>query len=534
MSSSEQQTPATQPQTEPVQPKYHPLNSSINLISSRSVALYNRLAPQFVADYLSSSELVHRGIKRAEQGWEMVKPAVDTLDTYSSSFIEWSQARYQKLFLNRVHGLINSLKKFYRSESNDFARLTLKLLTKLMPDPKYIQSVTEAEFIELFKWDPKFSTERVQLIIRKLYNNAQQYWKVTNETRQLDLLRNILFIVAASMEDVVINAADRVERFAERLTEYFLDKADAAVDLLSQERFRQFVVETMKASELTEGLRILADEYLELVAVLFDLANLSNRDLVDWTMKRYKKVKTQLKQMYTVSRHNIDYLLQESVRIPQDAYAYTSKKALAVVQVGRETFIDLSQKLKQLEAIQYCLNIAHKVDIALRHNVESVKRILRKNEEAFLAFVSEYQQELLTFIRNSSTTLNKYSQETRDALLEVLEKQKIRVLNIAELGKETMDMLYDASAQYLYKEKEMLTRFFVKHSELLKEETKALGGLVFKVLRIDEIASIVARNFRTAEEYLCIRESLSKLDVLTFDSATQIYEKQLLAPAASD
>jgi GTP cyclohydrolase II len=532
--SEQQQTPAVQTTPEPAPLKYQPLNSSINLITSHSLALYHRLAPQFVADYVSSSELVHRGLRGAEKGWELVKPAVHTLDTYSSHFLEWSHSRYQKLFLNRLQNLISGLKRFYRSENNDFARITLKLLTKLMPDPRYIQTVTESEFIQVFKWDPKFSCERVQLIIKTLYKNAQKNWTVTKETRQVDLLKNILFIVAATMEEVVISAEDRVQGFAEKLAQYFLEKADQTADLLSQVKFREYVVEVMNASSLTEGLRKIADDFLEIVSVLFDLANLSDRDLVDWTMKRYKRVKMQIKQMYTVSKQSFDYLLEESTRIPREAYDYSSKKAFAVVQVGKEKFIDLSLWLKQLEAVQYCLNVAQKVDLALRHNVESVKRILKKNEEAFVAFVSEYQQELLTFVRNSSTTLNKYSKETRDAVLEVLEKQKIRVLNIAELGKETMEMLFDATAQFMFKEKQILTDFFVKNSELLKEETKALGGFVFKVLRIDEIASIVMRHFRTAEEYLCIRESLSKLDVLTFDSASQIYENRWLAPAPAE
>lgn len=534
MSTTEQQTTATPQQPQPAPLRYQPLNSSISLITSQSLALYNRLAPQCVADYIRSSELVNRGLKGAERGWELVKPAVDTVDTYSSHFIEWGQARYQKLFLNRLHNLINGLKKFYRSENNDFARITLKLLTKLMPNPNYIQTVTEAQFTELFKWDPKFSSERVQQIIKKLYKNAQQYWTVTKESRQVELLKNILFVVAATMEDVIIDSADRVERFAEQLTEYFLDKADQTADLLSQDRFRQYILKIMNVPALSDGLKALADDFIEIVGVLFDLANLSDRDLVEYAIRRYKKTKAQLIQLYSVSKQNFNYLLQESIRIPRSAYDYTSQKAHAVVQVGKETFMNLSAKVRQLEAIQYCLNIAQKVDLALRHNVESLRRVLKKNEEAFLAFVSEYQQELLTFIRNSSATLSKYSKETRDTVLEVLEKQRIRVLNVAELGKEAMDMLYDASAQYLYKEKEILTQFFVKQSELLKEETRALGGLVFKVLRVDEIASIVARHFRTAEEYLCIRESLSKLDVLTFDSASQIYERQLLAPAASD
>ena len=532
-SSEEQQTSTSQFQPEQAPLKFHPLNSSINLITSQSLALYNKLAPQFVADYLSGSELVSRGLKGAEKGWEMVKPAVDTVDSYSSHLIEWSQAKYQKLFLNRLHSLITGLKKFYSSENNDYARITLKLLTKLLPNPELIHSVTEAKFIEYFRADPKFSSEKVQLIIRTMFKNAQQYWAVTKESRPTEIIRSILFIVAATMEEIVITATDRVEHFAERVTEYFLDKVSSA-EIFCQEKFRQHVCQVMDAQELSEGLKRLADEYLQIASVLFDLTNMSNRDLVDWSVKRFIQVKNQVKQLYRVCKQNLDFVLQESIRIPHEAYDFTSKKTLAVVQVGRETFLSLSLKIKQLEAIQYCLNIAQKVDLALRHNVESVKRILKKNEEAFMAFIGEYQQELVTFIRSSSATVTKYSKETKEALLQVLEKQKIRALNIAELGKETMDMLYDVSAQFLYKEKEMLTQFFVKNSALLQEETKALGSLVFKVLRVDEIASIVARNLAAAEEYLCIRESLSKLDVLTFDSASEIYEKQLLAPAASE
>lgn len=519
-------TQSTQVQTPAAETHYHPIQSSLGLIASTSTTVYNKVTPQSVDKYLRNSDVVIAGRKRIEKAWEMFKPYVNTVDSWSSSFLEWSVLKYQELFVLRVQNVISSVKKFYSSESNDYARITLRFLTMVIPNPRFLETVAEQQFVEQFKYDPKFETEKFQVILKNFYKYASHQWKVTQSSKPTEIIKNMLLIVAMTMEEVQLESSEKIPFFAQKMSDYFMEPL---LDL-SRVNFRAFVKDLLQVEELSEALTFMADEYLQIAAVLFDLTNLSNKDLIDWTIRFLKTTKKSVSSAYKVAKESYDFLLKEAVRVPKEAYSFVSAHTQAVVKVGKETVISFTTKVRELQAVQYCLEQAQRLDIALRHNLESVKAILQKNEEAFLVFVSQYKKEIAEFIRESSKNLTKYSKETTEAALKVLEQQKIRALNVAELGKETFEMLHDATSQFLFSKKERLFEFFHKNSELLREETRAIGSYVFKVLRIEEINSFVCKNLRAAEEYLRIRESLSKINLLIDSNASEIMDKKMLTP----
>lgn len=519
-------------------PKYHPLQSSIEIAEDFGSRLYEKITPTVIDQLVRESRLVKKGQETAVAVRQTFDPLVDLIDSYSSVLLEWAEDKYRVIFYNNLMKLFSVVKDFYSSENNDYARICLRFLTLAIPDPTYMDAIYPEKFYESFKYDPQYNKESFQKILHHFYQHAKEHWLVTRNSKPLEIVRNALYIVASTMEDIQIAHNSRVPFYSQKMADYFVNGTPSRT-LFSRKHFRAFYKQLIHAEDLELSQQQLADQYLQIASVLFDLTNMSNKDLIDWTLHAFKSVKCRIANVNTCIRGTASAafdLATQAVptQIVKVAYDQVSIQAKTVYEIGKDGVVVIWNRFVDFSPVQYCLGMAHQLDLALRHNGKNLVEMYKKNEKAFMNFVVEHRVEIRDYLTTKAKIATKYSVQTKEALLQFLEKQEDKAFEIAHVGKDVAEMLYEVTADYSLYYKERLSTFISKNYEILKDESKSLSKLVFEKLRIQEIAAFVLLSLRSVEEFLCIKESLSKLDLITNKCVAEVEQKQILSDSSSE
>jgi hypothetical protein len=518
--------------------KYHPIQNSIKFAEDLGLKVYEKVTPARVDKYLRETSLVKKGTKTVVALKETIDPVLDVIDVYGSSVMEWVEEKYRAVFYNNLMKMISAVKDFYSSENSDYARICLRFLTLAIPDPTYMETAYPEKFYEGFKYDPQFGKESFQKILQHFYQHAKEHWHINKNSKPNEIVRNALYVVASTMEDISIPSDQRVHDYAQRMADHFVE-SEPTVNLFSRKHFRTFYKQLLKVDELNADQISLADQYLQIASVLFDLANMSNKDLIDWTIHSFNYIRIKVEDLteclHTKASATINYV---SRAIPtqyiKGACSQVVLRSKEFYKIGKDGVVTIWHKSIDSYPIQYCLKLAHQLDLALRHNGETLIAMFKKNEKAFLTYIKEHREEIREYLDTKAKTVSAFSSKTKEDLKRFLSKQEIKASELAGVGKDVADLLYQVSAEYSLYYKEKLSAFITRNYELVKDETKSLGKLVFEKLRIHEIASFVLVTLRKVEEYLRIKESLSKLDLITNQCAVEVEKRHLLTKTSSE
>lgn len=513
--------------------KYHPIQTSLQLAEELGCKLYTRLTPTLVDEFVKKSELVKRGTTTVVAVRHSFDPLIGVVDTYSSAVLEWAEEKYRVIFYNNLLKLFSLIKDFYSSENNDYARICLRFLTLAIPDPTFMDSIYPQKFFENFKYDPQFNKETFQKVLQHFYKHAKEHWLVNKNSKPIEIVRNALYLVASTMEDILVPEAKRIPFYAQKMADYFVNETPS-LTLFSRKHFREFYKTLMQEKELNEVQQTLADQFLQIASVLFDLTSMSNKDLIDFTIHSYKYAKVQVIKARDQCLSSFAFVVKlTKEHSPTQAalavYNVVSVQAKTVYEVSKDGVVTIWNKLAESHPVKYCLGMALELDKALRDNGKSLIKLFRKNEQAFLAFVRQHRAEIREFLKSKAQLLEKYSVETKKAVIEFLEKQEEVVVEIADVGKEVAEALYEITTDFALLYREKLTDFIKANYELIKKESHTLSKLVFTRLRLEEIASFMMHTLKSVEEYLCIKESLSKLDLLTNRCVSEVEKKHILS-----
>lgn len=173
--------------------------------------------------------------------------------------------------------------------------------------------------------------------------------------------------------------------------------------------------------------------------------------------------------------------------------------------------------------------MAHHLDLALRHNGKNLIKMFKRNEKAFLSFVRENRADIRDYVKLRGEKLAHLPVELKEKVVAFLETQENNAQDIATIGQDVVEVLYEITADYSLYFKAKLTDFITKNYDVLKEESKSATKLVFHKLKLNEIAAFVTKSLSSVEEYLCIKESLSKLDLLTNRYVSEVGKKHILS-----
>lgn len=518
--------------------KYHPLQSSIQLAEDLGSRLYDKITPGIVDQMVRESRIIKKGQETAVSIRKSVDPLVGIIDSYSSILLEWAEDKYRVIFYNNLMKIFSVVKDFYSSENNDYARICLRFLTLAIPDPTYMDAIYPEKFYESFKYDPQYNKESFQKILHHFYQHAKEHWLVNKNSKPLEIVRNALYVVANTMEDILVPHEGRIPFYAQKMADYFVNDSPSRT-LFSRKHFRAFYKQLLNVEELDIVQQQLADQYLQIASVLFDLTNMSNKDLIDWTLHTFKSVKCRIANL----KSNVQGTASAAMRLATQAvptqtikaaYDQVSCQAKTVYEIGKDGVVTIWNRFIDFHAVQYCLGMAHQLDLALRHNGKNLIEMYKNHEKVFMTFVKENRAEIRAYLANKTQTASKYSVQTKQALVEFLEKQEDKAFEIAHVGKDVAEMLYEVTADYSLYYKDRLSSFITQNYEILKDESKSLSKLVFEKLRIQEIAAFVLLSLRSVEEFLCIKESLSKLDLITNKCVTEVEQKQILSDSSSE
>jgi len=526
--------------------KYHPIQDSLGKIEDLGARLYNRFTPAVVDGVIKESRLVAKTTQSAVAIKQVFDPMINAVDSYASVLLEWGVDKYKTLFLNNLHKLTSTLKDFYSSENNDYARVCLRFLTLAIPNPNYLDVTTLEKFIESFRFDPQFHNDKFQKILTSFYRHASKHWLIGRASKPLEIVQNALYVVAGTMEETLIPPAKKVPNFAQKMADYFITSSPSRT-LFSRKHFRHFYKQLLQLHQLDEEDTRIADQFLQISSVLFDLTSMSNKDLVDWTVHSFKFVKSSINNVVNNCTSGCSAVVSAVAKaVPTEPIKglYTSAAATAktVFEIGKDGVVTIFHKVIDFSPMQVSLDMAYQVDRVLRNKGKGLIRIFKKNRVAFADFVKVNREDILEFIRDKKSCLEDKTVETKEAVVDFLshrvEDMKTAVelgKDVADVGKDISDLAIEVVADYGLAAKERVGHFVVKHYESIKSETRHLTSLVFRVLRVDEIGAFTMKTLKGVEEYLCIKESLSKLDLLTNKSVAEVEKRHILdQPAELD
>ena len=522
---------STQSVETPIQ-RYHPIQASMDKIEQVGTSIYNRMTPKMVDSVLRDSRVVGKTTQTAVAIIKAFDPIVTAVDSYASALLEWGVSKYNTLFVNNVLKLMSTFKDFYSSENNDFARVVLRFLTLAIPQPDYLDITTLEKFLGSFKYDPQFGTEKFQKILVSFFKHAKNHWMVNRASKPLEIVQNALYVVAGTMEEILIPVTEKVPNYAKKMSDYFINAAPSRT-LFSRKHFRAFYKSLMQERHLSESEIKLSDQYLQIASVLFDLTSMSNKDLVDWTIHSFKFAKSGVESIMKTCRTTSYTILETVVRItpvePVKAIcqaAYTQAQTL--YEVGKDGLITVYHKVLDMSPLQVCLDMAYQLDLVLRNKGHALIRLFKVNKRSFIEFVKLNRDDIILFIREGKSILEEKGAETKEAVIQFLSTRAEDLLDIADVGKDVKDLAVEVVADYATFYKEKASGLVFKYYQTIRKETKQLPSLVFRVLRVDEISSFVLRFLKSVEEYLCIKESLSKLDLLTSKTVSEVDHSHLL------
>jgi hypothetical protein len=511
---------------------YHPIQNSIQLAEDLGSKLYGMVTPPIVDRFVRDSKLIATGRNTVVSVKKSIDPFINSIDSYSSGWLQWAEAKYKVIFYDNLMNLFSFFKNFYSSENNDYARICLRFLTLAIPDATYMDSIYPEKFYESFKYDPQYNKESFQKILQQFYKHAKEHWLVNKNSKPLEIVRNALFVVANTMEDILVLPSKRIPFYSQKMADYFINDSPS-LTLFSRKHFREFYRQLIQEEELDQVQRQLADQFLQIATVLFELTRMSNKDLIDWTLHSYKfaknqivKVREQLQTGYSFAWKLVEENAPiEGIKSAMNSVVVQSKN---IYNVGKDGVVTVWHRVLDSHPIQYSLSLAYELDRALRNNGKNLIKIFKENEKAFLAFVKEHRAEIKVFLKTQAKALENYSVKTKEAVVEFLEMQEDIAIELTECGKEVVEALIEITVDFALFYKDRLKGFFQANLSLIREESRLLCTLVFTKLRVQEIAAFVFDTIKSVEEYLCIKESLSKLDLLTTRFVSEVEKKHIL------
>lgn len=515
MSVTQSPNPHSLPEQEPADPRrFTPVSSTIGILASTSEMLYTKLTPSSVDQFLRDSSLVSYGLNSAAQGWNRVKPLVQFIDDCSDRAASYGVYGYEHLVVEPLESLLGAVKRFYSCEGNPFARVSLHFLTAFLSNPDAMRTVSEEDFVLLFRGDSQFGQPEFEAITKRFYQAVKSHWMGSRDSSRADLVRYLLFVVATTMEQTYIDKKDRVSFFAQKYLEYFFCEDPARKSSLTRRNFREYTRTLLQLRELTPELVLMADQFLQITLVLFKLSSLGNRGAVDWLVDSIKFGKRGLDRAFILYQGGIGEVLLQVKVLPKQAFIYSCEKATQVATLSRDALLALKERVEKLHALEYCIELAHRVDLLLQDQGKALLQILKRNRDILKAVVVTYRDELAKFLEDVPERCSQFTLQAQQALLQFLKENASVVLDLANLSKETLEALYETTTQFLLANKQYLTDFCMRYGAIVLEHAKRGKQLAFSVLQLDEVAALVARTFKAAEEYFRIKASLSKLERL--------------------
>ena len=494
------------------QRRFSPVTSTIDMVATTTEKLYSKLAPETVDQFLRESSIVSYGVQTATQSWNRLKPLVKFVDDCSDRVVGFGIYGYEHLLLESVNSVLRKVKKFYSCESNPYARVTLMFLTTVMSDPDLVSTTTEDQFMGLFRNDPECHQAEFQTIVKTFHQAVKNHWMGSKNCSKSETVRYILFVVATTMEQMYIENKERVSFFAQKYIEYFFHDETTPKTQHSRRCFREFTRTLLQQKELTADLVLMADQFLQIALVLFKLSNLGNSSMLDMVIDSIRLGKKGVYRAFRICQRGYSTVLLRVQVLPREAFAFAQEKTGDLVALSKDVFVAIKVRAKNLRALEYCIELAHKVDLLLREEGAVLLQILKKNRDILKAVVVTYREEIANFLETMPEKCSVYTLQARQALMKFLKDNASVVLDLAGLSKDTLEVLYETTTQFLLSNKQYLTDFCMKYGAVVLDHAKKGKNLAFSVLRIDEIASLAAKTFKAAEDYFRIKESLSKLD----------------------
>lgn len=506
--------------------KFAPVQTVVTATESLLTSAYNKITPAPLDKALRANKLVASGCQVVVKTRRFADSLITRVDQAADGACI--------VVLDTVSNFRKSVKDFYSSENNDYARIILRFLTLAIPNPQLLAGLSIEKFLELFRYDPQYGSERFTKIIGSFFKQAKEHWLVDKTSKPIEIVRNSLYLVAFTMEELHIPYSDRVPFFAQKLSDYFMVENPPA-NLFKRKPFRAHFGALLQVPSLSEAQQLLSDQFLQIASVLFGLTSVGNKDVVDWVIAGFKFASSQFDTLLGYGRAsyvNLKSSVSTAVAVPvkqaKIAYDLVLSNGTKLVSISKEGVITIWTELIDNQAFKTCLKLIHQLNAYFRENGKQIIGKFKENEQVFTKFLNEHKEELVQFIEDKRANLKKFSQPTVDATLEAVKKFEGKVQQITAEGKEVTECLYQASANYLSSSKAKLAKFVEEHIDTIKEETESLTHVIFDKLNIQEVCALVVRYLKLVEEYLSIKERLFKFDFLFNKEIVAVEQSHLL------
>lgn len=506
--------------------KFTPVQALVTSAEDLLASAYTKLTPTPVDKALRANKVVLKGCQIVQSTRKYAGNLIARVDNAADG------AKF--IVFDTVSNFKKSIKDFYSSENNDYARIILRFLTLAIPNPQLLASTTLEKFSELFRYDPQFGTERFSKILGSFFKQAREHWLVDKTSKPMEIVRNSLYLVAFTMEELHIPYTERVPFFAQKLADYFMVDHQPK-NLFKRKSFRAHFSSLLQLDALNESQQTLSDQFLQIASVLFGLTSVGNKDVIDRVIALFKYASNGFDTLFGMgaaglsrARTSVSTAVAVPVKQAKIAYDLVLSNGTKLLSVSKDGVITIWTELIDNNAFKTCLKMIHQVNEYFRENGKQIVSKFRANEKVFTRFVSEHKEELVEFIEQRGATLKKFSQPTIDAALETVRKFEGKFQHIAETGKDVTECIYEASAKYISSSKAKLAKFVEEHIDTIKEETESLTHVIFDKLNLQEVCALVVRYLKLVEEYFSIKERLFKLDFLLNKEVVAVEKSHLL------
>jgi hypothetical protein len=506
-----------QPTTLPTKP----FNWSIELIEHTTVQLYKRVTPERIQEVLKENRLVLQGLEGLQAVRRISQPVVDRIDGYLTPMLGWLLEKYQEYLYKNVQKVSATVKEFYSAEKNDFARITLRFLTLAIPQPDSIKKADFSAFKVFFQYDPQYAQESFMKILKTYHSIARKSWDITKTSTPLEIIKKVLTIVATTMEETLIGKGNRLDDFAQEAVQYFILE-HRNLKCFSRATFRNYLLEKFNLETLDVQQQRFAEQFLQIARMLFEISHMTNHDLISKLAAGIKEVRIFISSFTTEIKDKLSSVAEFVLStIPRDqmllAYNKITTTGVVYLTKGKDEIVIQWKALRESQAVQHCLEIAQCVDQNLRENGKVLIQHYKDNTEALARFVVKNREAILNFCLFYSEKAGKYSHEQLEHLGEMLGKMSLSVVDVLKFIKDGGEMMFDVTAEYSIFYKEKLVEYTMANYKFIMKEGKEKLKIVLEVIRMQQLLSLIGQTVRRVDEYLCIKESLNRVDLLTND-----------------
>jgi dsDNA-binding SOS-regulon protein len=516
-----------------------PFNWSIGLLENTTVQLYKRLTPERIQEVLKDNKLALQGLDCLHSARRLSQPLVDRLDSCLSPMLDWLLGQYQLHLCQTVQRVSSTVKEFYSAEKNDYARITLRFLTLAIPQPESVRRADFTAFKAFFQYDPQYAQEAFQRILKAFHAIARKSWDISKTSTPLEIIQKVLSIVATTMEDTLISKGNRLADFAQEAVDYFIHE-HRNLHCFSRVTFRNYLLEKFELETLDAEQLKFSEQFLQIARMLFEISHMTNQDLISKLAAGIKEIKAFISGFTTEAKDKLasvaEFVLSS---IPRDQLLLAFNKATATGVVyltkGKEEIVVQWNAFRESQAVQHCLEIAQAVDEYLRENGKALVQHYKDNAEALAKFVVQNREAILKFSLFYCEKAGKYTHEQVERLREMLGKVTLNAIDVLKFIKDAGETLYDVTAEYSIYYKEKLLDYALANYKFVLEEGREKLKIVLEVVRLHQLVSLIGQTVRKVDEYLCIKESLNRVDLLTNDRLRHLAdenEKLLLTRSA--